>query len=231
MISSKKCKGSGKAKDSGCDIMSEKRTYGLCNKCYIEWLLNSENGKLKMERSRLKAKRIVDREDRFKRKMEKENVSDYKSKLQDKVNEIVRLIDSGLPCLAKGTHAKQMHAGHVYSRGSNATMRYNLHNIHRQSAQSNHFQNEDGLLREGLVNEYGQKYFDFISELRRSPPLKLSNAEYSTLYNNACKIAVKMRKEGNIYNTIEARIEARNQINIKLNIYRMEFCLFKNDIQ
>lgn len=226
MITIKKCKGSGKAINSGCGTKTDKRTYGLCNKCYIDWLLTTDNGKLKMERSRIKAKKIVDRQERNQRKFEKEKISDYKSKLQDKVNEIVRLIDYGLPCLAKGIHAKQMHAGHVYSRGSNATMRYNLHNIHRQSAQSNHFQNEDGLLREGLQNEYGQNYFNFISELRRTPPLKLSNAEYNTLYRNACKIALKMRRDGKVYNNVEARIEERNQINIKLNIYRFEYCVF-----
>ena len=40
----------------------------------------------------------------------------------------------------KNKLANQMHAGHVYSRGSNPMLRFNLHNIHRQSAQSNHFQ-------------------------------------------------------------------------------------------
>jgi len=223
----KKCKGSGLAKESGCGTLTtEQRRYGLCHKCYIDWLLNSENGKSKLERSKIKAKKIVDKEERNKRKFEKETITDYKVKLQDKINEIVRLIDYGLPCLAKGIHAKQMHADHVFSRGSNLTIRYNLHNIHRQSAQSNHFQNEDGLLREGLQNEYGKNYYNFISELRRTPSLNYANHEYNTLYRNACKIALKMRREGKVYNTVKERIEARDQINLKLNIYRFEYCVF-----
>jgi len=222
----KKCKGSGEAKGSGCgEISQDARRYGLCHKCYIDWLLNTENGQAKMQRSKIKAKRINDREERLKLKFDREAIKDYSAELQKKVNEIVRILDKGQPCLAKGIHAKQMHAGHIYSRGSNRSMRYNLHNIHRQSAQSNHFQNEDGLLREGLTKEYGTDYFDFIGELRETPALKFANHEYNTLYRNACSIVNKLRAEGKTYNRAQ-RIEMRNKLNLKLNIYALKYCVF-----
>ena len=136
------------------------------------------------------------------------------------------MIDAGQPCLARGHHAKQMHAGHVYSRGAYPSMRYNLHNIHRQSAQSNHFQNEDGLLREGVVKEYGQRYMDFLSELRRTGALKYTNDEYRYIYVKASKIALDLRKNGNVFNKAE-RIIKRNEINLQLNIYDKEYSIYE----
>lgn len=176
-----------------------------------------------------KNKANKEKEERKKRADEKrkmrDNITNWKNELQDEVNLIVRLIDKDLPCLAKGIYANQFHAGHIFSRGSNQTIRYNLHNIHRQSAQSNHFQNEDGLLREGLVKEYGQNYMDFISELRRTPKLCFSNESFHELTKIARLISAKLKKADNVYN-LKQRIELRNQINIELGIYQEEYCIF-----
>lgn len=150
-----------------------------------------------------------------------------KDKLQDQINRIVRLIDFGLTCLAKGYHPNQMHAGHIFSRGSESAIRYNLHNIHRQSAQSNHFQNEDGLLREQLKKEYGNSYYDFINGLRRFKGFKLSDSEYYQLYLKARKIANELDKKGYKY-SLQDRITLRNEINKELGIYPDEFCYYQN---
>lgn len=147
------------------------------------------------------------------------NEKDWQSLLQTHINKIVRLIDKGQPCLAKGIHSKQVHAGHVYSRGSNATIRYNLHNIHRQSAQSNHFQNEDGIFREGIVKEYGERYMEFIGGLRSLTALNYSDVEYKQFSKKASKIALRLSKDERIYNK-EERIQMRNLVNAELNIYK-----------
>ena len=157
--------------------------------------------------------------------IETKDYIDYGAKLQDKVNLIVRLIDKGLKCLAR-KRGGQMHAGHVYARGGNATIRYNLHNIHRQNAQSNHHQNDDGLLREGLANEYGYNYMEFISALRQTKALDLNNMEFKALTRKASKIASELKKEDKRYN-LKERIELRNKINVKLGIYESKYCNFK----
>ena len=177
-----------------------------------------------------KNKIIKKKEERKKSIEEKKKIRDaitnWKNELQDEINLIIRLIDHDLPCLAKGIYSNQTHAGHIYSRGSNQTIRYNLHNIHRQSAQSNHFQNEDGLLREGLVKEYGQNYMDFISELRRTPKLQYTNQDYHELTLKARKIVSKLKSADKTYN-LKQRIELRNQINLELAIYNEEYCVFE----
>jgi hypothetical protein len=177
----------------------------------------------------LEFQRIILSGDKKKIKELKDDLIDYTEKLQKKVNLIARLIDKGLPCLARKNFG-QMHGGHIYAVGGNKYMRFNLHNIHRQNAQSNHFQNEDGLLKEGLQNEYGMEYFNFISELRRMPPLKLTNKQKQVLADKASKIALKLEKVNKEY-SLKERIELRNQINIELGIYSEEFSLFEINLK
>ncbi|HEY6143758.1 MAG TPA: recombination protein NinG [Flavobacterium sp.] len=156
----------------------------------------------------------------------KDNTTNWKNRLQTEINTIVRAIDKGLPCLAKKRFG-QIHAGHVFGRGSNTTIRFNLHNIHRQNAQSNHFQNDDGLLREGLTNEYGQEYMTFVSELRQTPALTYKDKEFKEFTEKAHEIAKRLLKLDLEY-SLKIRIMLRNKINQEIGIYTPEFCVFSN---
>lgn len=178
-----------------------------------------------VEKQRLNKAKEERKEKIAEKKKMRDSITNWKNELQDEINLIIRLIDRDLPCLAKGKYSNQVHAGHIFSRGSNQTIRYNCHNIHRQSAQSNHFQNEDGLLREGLVNEYGQDYMEFISALRRTPKLEYNNQEFHEFTLKARSITSKLKKADKVYN-LKQRIELRNQINLELGIYLEEYCVF-----
>lgn len=233
------CKGVGKAKGFGCGgelkysqrngLKSYKAKYGLgLDCCYTNWLIgDTPEAKETFNSFLISNKNKVEKELKAKEKERKMDIVDWKPKLQVKINFIVRLIDVGLPCLARGYHANQIHAGHIYARGGNQYIRYNLHNIHRQSAQSNNKQNDDGLLREGLVKEYGQKYMDFISELRQTPKLDYMNHEYREFTKHASSIANELKRQGKIFPTIEERINMRNEINNQLGIYDQKYCEFK----
>lgn len=229
-VLAKKCKGIGKAQNyDGCKKLSINRRYGLCRNCYIDWLLHTEEGKAHLEQSKLKGKKKAkieaDKKEREKIKKIKEELTDYKFKLQDKVNEIVRLIDVGQPCLATQLHAKQIHAGHVYSRGSQQSMRFNLHNIHRQSAQSNWHQSDDLKMRDGIIREYGEDYMNFITSLKQTPAIKLNNTEFKRAHTIASSIVTRMRREGEVYDTI-GRLKMRNKVNMELGIYNYNFCIY-----
>jgi len=176
----------------------------------------------KLSQEKLKDKKA--KEWKAEKKQLREKLTNWKSKFQDEINKIVRLIDKDLFCLARKTGG-QMHAGHVFARGGNQTIRYNLHNIHRQCARSNHFQNDDGLLREGVVEEYGQDYMNFISELRKTPALDISNSEYKELYYKAKKIVLRLKKADLNY-SLDNRIIIRNKINKELAVYSDEFCVY-----
>jgi len=199
----KTCKGSGIAKGHGCGkevpvslYRVSNRTYGLGRNCgcYSKWLLDTEEGRKKIQRNILKAKKEVDRKEKDKSKQAKIKVENWKKKLQTKVQEIARLIDHEQLCLARQIECKQAHGGHVLSKGGHAEMRFNLHNIHKQSAYSNTFKNDDGLMQEGIIREYGKEYLDFIKSLISYQVPKLSNLEYHEAYKRACKVANSLRK-------------------------------------
>lgn len=224
----KPCKGTGIAKGYGCETEYANRVYGLCPKCLREWAIEDEEGKkwlakqtaYRMRKNEKEKKKEENRKQREARALTK----DWSKELQVEINKIVRYIDNGLPCLARNQRG-QMHAGHVYARGGNQTIKYNLHNIHRQCAQSNHHQNDDGKLREGVVNEYGQRYMDFISELRQTPTMGYNNVEYRELTDKARAIYNELSKKERIFSKSE-RIEMRNRINLELGIYDRIYCEF-----
>ena len=230
MIKEKECKGHGKAFGANaCGKMTEvsKRKYGLCPSCYWNWMQTSEAGKIHYQKQFLPmAKKQTEKRAKEEKQRLTDELTNWRDKLQSKVQEISRLIDVGLPCLALGYHAGQIHGGHIFSKGSNKTIALNLHNIHRQSAQSNHSHNDDGLLREKLAKEYGKDYFEFISELRRCPALHYTNLEYKKFYKKACTIALNLKKAGQNFNK-EQRILIRNRLNRELSIYDKEYCDFE----
>lgn len=239
----KKCKGTGKAiAFKGCGVelpyfenngtKKYSAVYGLGKNCgcYSKWLLTTKEGKEVLNKAKIKAKKITDKEHYKIKKEQKNKIKNWRNYLQVEIQKISRLIDIGLPCLARGHHADQMHGGHVFAKGGNSSMALNLHNIHRQSAQSNRFQNDDGLLREGLSNEYGENYMQFISELRRTPQLNYLNMEFMDFYKLAKSISKKLIKDGRRYNK-EERIILRNKVNLMLGIYTEEYCVFKNKVK
>ena len=174
-------------------------------------------------RKKLEAKKKEEQK-AFKEKKEAFRAQDpkwVKPKLQTELQAIARTIDQGLPCLATGRAGGQMHGGHVFSKGAHPQMRYNLHNIHRQSAQSNHSHNDDGLLREKLEQEYGTKYLHYLRSLRKEEPVKLSAQELYDKYLQA-RAAHRALKKGieNIPKPLpsELRIKLREHLNQTLSI-------------
>jgi hypothetical protein len=194
---------------------------------YVKWLTETEEGKKEVAKKMDKAKKQIESKEKKADKELKDIVTNWKKKLQQKINEIVRLIDKGQLCLARQINAGQLHGGHVFSSGANKNFTYNAHNIHRQSAQSNHWQNDDALMKEGLEREYGRSYLLFVTGLKQTPVPKYSNQEYQMFYSLACGISNRLKKAEKEYN-LEERIELRNKINLELGIYSEEYCIFVN---
>jgi hypothetical protein len=151
------------------------------------------------------------------KKVLKTNTTNWKDKLQTEVQLIARLIDKDLTCLARGKFGK-MAGGHIFSKGGHSQMRFNLHNIHRQSFASNNCQNDDGLLREMLSIEYGNEYLEFIKSLRKYDVPKKTDKEYQELYYNALEVTKTLKKADKTY-SLKERIELRNELNLKIGLY------------
>jgi len=228
----KKCKGVGICAGYGCAMNTYKRTRGLCDKCNARWLLTTPEGQDVMNKSILKAPKTRIKIERKEHKVKVDkfldtDISYWKGILQSNINVLVRLIDYGQLCTARNIPAGKMVAGHIYSRGSTPSAKYNLHNIVCQSTTSNHWQNEDGLLRDGVVRVFGQEYFDFVRTMQGCPTLKHSASEYKAFVRKVQAINKEMKKDL-VVRTPAERIELRNRFNTEIGIYHPPFSLFSS---
>mgnify|MGYP003539733037 FL=1 len=132
----------------------------------------------KQKASRLKEQKRTSVEQ--KKKMTIDIMSDDKyrsSVLQPVINEIARLIDFGQPCIATENYGKE-NGGHYISVGANRTICINLHNIHIQSFESNHWKSGDTLKYQGGIRKvYGEDYLAFMDGLQKHQPNQLRRKE------------------------------------------------------
>jgi len=223
----KKCKGTGKAKGfQGCGELHIHRKYGLGIKCcYPKWLLNTEEGQEVLDKSKIRAKKTVEKQQKKEhrqRKEESRKKSYHEKRLQDEINWIVRLIDNGQPCISSGRLEGKFAGGHYFAVGSFPSLRYHFFNIHRQTFEQN--SHKSGNIRgytKNLLEVYGQEYHDFIlNDLRRLyPSLHLTIPELKEKLLEARKIRKELLQKSRIYSTSE-RIQLRKEFNKRLNIYK-----------
>lgn len=167
-IKSKNCKGTGLAQGFGCNKLTPFRHYGLCTSCYPDWLLNSENGKIKMSKALNKVQEPRKQlEKAVKDKKEQTALRLAHNNTKTIVHAFVRERDAGKPCISCGAPwNKDFQAGHYYPAGSFETLKYDLYNINGQCVQCNLFKEgnfENYTLR--LPERIGQKAFDEIVKL------------------------------------------------------------------
>ncbi len=219
-MSFKKCKGTGKALGSGCGEPKSIHKYGLCLDCFKHWLFNTDEGKEYLDKTQLRAKKRVVKEEKQKARIKKEEQrkkSYYEKQLQNEINAIVRLIDTDKGCIScdhgwSKPVTRQMHAGHYYSVGSNPTLRYHLFDIFKQcSICNNHKSGNERAYEAGILRIYGQGMLNYIKSLpSKYRSLNLSKEELK----EKIKIARQIKRDilnGNDYN--------RSEINVKLGIY------------
>ena len=162
----KKCNGNGKAKDYGCgkDVVQNTRVYGLGRECgcYSNWLLNSTEGKAKIERSKLKATKPRRDFQRYKDELESEKkLSWLLINVRTVVHEYIRTRDKGKPCVSCGTEWNEtFQAGHWKKAELYPELRYNEFNILGQCKRCN-------LFLDGNVQKYSDNILERISVANR----------------------------------------------------------------
>lgn len=218
----------------GLKTYYQKYGLGIDCKCLSQWLRNTEAGQEKIieisRKTGMYSAQQSKKENKAKKdklKIELMTLNEYRSKvLQPVINHIARLIDFGCPCIATGNYGKE-NGGHYISVGSNSTIALNLHNIHIQSFESNHFRSGDTIKYEfGIIDRYGQKYMDFMKSLHGTPTIKPTKEFLIGIKKVADECKKTLEKDLHP-RTPEQRIEARNNINEILGIYTKEFTTFK----
>jgi protein-arginine kinase activator protein McsA len=139
----KPCKGLGIAKGYGCGKLTLHRVYGIgkmCG-CYSNWLLNSENGKIKLNKSLLKAsKPRIELEQANKDYLQKKGINGALLVTKTVLHAYVRERDKFKNCISCGCQWNdKFQAGHFYAAGSFETLKFNLDNINGQCQKCNLF--------------------------------------------------------------------------------------------
>lgn len=225
----KRCKGINKAKNEGCGLEKPIHRLGLCASCFGNWLF-SPQGRETLEKTKIKAsKKVVVSAKKEAAKKKEQGLRSLMSAdryradvIQPIFNEIARLIDWGLPCIATKKFGK-MNGGHRISVGANRSICLNLHNIHRQCYESNHHKSGDpDKYDKGLEDEYGIEYVEYIKSLHQTPLQKWTKETLDEIKEKAIAQRNKLKKdieEGIVLNPIQ-RIEKRTEINKIIGIYK-----------
>lgn len=166
----KPCKGTGQAKGNGCGMLTMYRAHGLgkmCG-CYSSWLLNSDAGRLKLNKALNKVQKP--RIELETAKKDKDNRTELKRALdltKKVVHEYVRLRDKGRPCISCGEEWNpDFQAGHYHKSELYTSLKFHLDNIHGQCVGCNIF--KDGNLEQYNINlplRIGKEMFTELQEL------------------------------------------------------------------
>ena len=196
--------------------------YNLRNPDKVKNFVEELKKKREREQKRIEAREKKELEAKFKTLKATVKKKSDKDTLQTLINTIVRLIDYGSDCITSGAKfgAYTVNAGHYFSIGSNASLRYNLLNIFNQSQNDNTHKGGRGSnygLR--LKEVFGEDVRDEIEGLvAKYPYIGLSKVEIK----EKCAIARQIIKElGTDRPTLtpEQRIEMRRKYNKILGIY------------
>ncbi len=149
-------------------------------------------------------------------------IKENKADLQKTINHIARLIDKGIRCIdCERTEAKPCwDGGHRESRGSNPTLRYNLHNIFKQTRYCNSKSEGNKIAyNEGIIKMYGNIYFEKVNALKLTyTTINLLHSEIPPALKEARKILRELKKLDLEY-TPEQRIKLRDEYNKRIGIY------------
>ena len=149
-------------------------------------------------------------------------LGDWKKELQTEINSLIRAIDHGHLCISDRSQLNsKFDAGHMYSRGSNPSLSFNLMNIYGQSVHSNQYKSGDQIkFLEGLEIDFGTEHKDYVLSLKKLYPiLKITIEDIKPkipLVRNLIKFVKKQEKKF----TNEERIFLRKQFNEAIGIYK-----------
>jgi hypothetical protein len=75
----------------------------------------------------------------------------------------------------------------------------------------------------GLIERYGNDYFEYVQYIQQHKALHLTKSDLIDLALKASFMRLELKRNEETKTPYE-RIELRNKINLKLGIYKPEFC-------
>jgi len=193
----KPCKGNNsKTIGLGCGKPTKYRVYGLgkmCG-CYSDFLLNTEQGKLILNKSILKVQKPrLEMQKAIELDKDAKLLKASKINTKTQVHAYIRERDKGKNCISCGVEWNNtFQAGHFYKSETFETLKYNLHNINGQCFRCNNFL--DGNFDNyslNLANRIGQENYDNLVKLAEK------DKHYQKVWNieNLCEVRNLLKQE------------------------------------
>ena len=191
-------------------------------KHYQRWLLETEKGQAHIRKQQAKATKIV-KSEQAKKDLEakiKYKPENYQAALQIEINKLSKMIDASFnyhDCICCNNILNaSINAAHFHSVGSNATVRYNLHNVHSARTHCNNYsaEHKSGYIL-GLEARYGKEYLEKVQSLviQYSHIGLKSNEIYEKL-----GLVRKIIRNFSTYK-FESSVQAREMLNKIIGIY------------
>ena len=180
-------------------------------------------GYAKLQREKKKEKELKDWNKERRKREPDAKPTKYRKLLNSEVQRLARLIDKkcGITeCIdCNKTLTKKVDGGHFHSKSSNASIAWNLHNIHTQRSECNMPEIGGGRrleYYEGLAKKYGQEYADYVRYdiVRLYPTIHVSNQEVA----EKVTLVRKINREIDTYKFSDP-ITARTMFNKIIGIY------------
>lgn len=152
----------------------------------------------------------------------RDKIGDLREKLQVIINELVRIIDKGLPCIScVGTKLPQ--AGHFHPVGAKPYLRFNLNNIHVQDHRCNiELTGNQEQYFKGLCDRYGAGYASWVENIlpARFRNVKLSKPELKEAIVSARECLAEIKNRTIPIESMQERLKIRLIYNNRIGIYK-----------
>ena len=164
-----------------------------------------------------KTRRRIEKQKKDRLREEIKGITGWKDDLQKVVNWIVRELDKSRTCISHPEikNFLRYDAGHYYPVSTCSDLRFNLHNIHKQSSEANQRYGGNANYTAGLINRYGSDYLNTIIELRKKykgiGKEKFTIENIKKIYLPRARAIQREMKNGAIY--------TRDEINKRIGIY------------
>jgi len=199
----KKCKGTGKAIDFGCSNYSEIFKYGLCKKCFIEWLYNTDIGKEVLNKSILISRNKIVKEVKkqsIKNKIENKTIALLINEAKAPFQKLIRIRDHRQLCICCDKllpfNIGEYDAGHYFKAELYTGLIFHPHNVHGQRVYCNqHLHGNESGYTNGIIRRIGwsnYQHLNFIKDKLKSYKWdRQSLIEMKKYYQNELKLVEK----------------------------------------
>jgi hypothetical protein len=163
----KKCKGTGKAKGHGCGNIEYIFRYGLCKKCFSEWLYNTPEGLELIKKTTIRAKAKTQEEQKKERRIKKHQSKSIAGLIQEArkpFQKLIRIRDHKKQCICCDRilpfNIGEYDAGHLFPANIYTGIIFHPDNVHGQTVYCNQhlYGNESGYTS-GLINRIGKERY------------------------------------------------------------------------